>query len=134
MLNTITQSDAEYTAAIAVDGRRDSTAMKTIAILGIVFLPGTFMATLFSSDMFDWGDDETDDKHSLTVSRKMWIYWVVTVPLTVMTLLMWMLWTRRETHKNSQRLMIFRTTKTPVDPDNATVTKVTSKVYGDKMV
>ncbi|KAJ4347608.1 hypothetical protein N0V95_005254 [Ascochyta clinopodiicola] len=135
MLNTITQSDAEYTAAIAVDGRRDSSAMKTIAILGIVFLPGTFMATLFSSDMFDWGADDSDvvDAHSLTVSRKMWIYWVITVPLTVLTLLLWMLWTRRETSRSSQRLMIYRTTKVPVKAEGV-VTNVVSKVYGDKMV
>lgn len=53
ILNIITQSDARYTAAIAVDGKRDSIVMKTIAILGIVFLPGTFVATLFSIDMFD---------------------------------------------------------------------------------
>ncbi|KAF3043256.1 hypothetical protein E8E12_010023 [Didymella heteroderae] len=134
MLNTITQSDSEYTAAIAVDGRRDSTAMKTIAILGIVFLPGTFMATLFSSDMFDWGNEDTGNQNTLTVSRKMWIYWVVTVPLTVLTLLMWMLWTRRDVKRSTQRLRIFRTTLNPVTPPNTKVTKVVSKVFGDKMV
>jgi Mg2+ and Co2+ transporter CorA len=55
MLSNITQNDAEYTAAIAVDGKRDSIAMRTISILGIVYLPPTFVATLFSVDMFDWG-------------------------------------------------------------------------------
>lgn len=70
MLATITQTDAEYTAAIAEDGKRDSVAMKTISLLGVVFLPGTFVATLFSIDMFDWGTANYGRSSSLlSVSR-----------------------------------------------------------------
>ncbi|KAI2623181.1 hypothetical protein GGR54DRAFT_638426 [Hypoxylon sp. NC1633] len=68
MLSDITQNDAEYTAAIAVDGKRDSIAMITISILGIVYLPGTFVATLFSIDMFHWGGDDGGEWSSLTAS------------------------------------------------------------------
>ena len=42
MLTTVAQSDAEYTAAVAMDGQHDCIAMKTIAVLGVIFLPGTF--------------------------------------------------------------------------------------------
>lgn len=133
MLNTITQSDAEYTAAIAVDGKRDSIAMRTIAILGIVFLPGTFVATLFSIDMFDWGDAKSGDSSSLTVSPSMWIYWAITAPLTIVTLLVWMLWSRRENHKSSERLMIYRT-KAPIESSSAVATKVSCPISSEKMV
>ncbi|KAI1410705.1 hypothetical protein F5Y13DRAFT_71008 [Hypoxylon sp. FL1857] len=108
MLSDITQNDAEYTAAIAVDGKRDSIAMKTISILGIVYLPGTFVATLFSINMFDWGGADGGDWASLTASPSMWIYWVITIPLTVITCLLWVIWARREHQKTSQRLMIYR--------------------------
>lgn len=121
MLNTITQSDAEYTAAIAVDGKRDSIAMKTIAILGIVFLPGTFVATLFSINMFDWGGADRGKTSSLTVSPSMWIYWAITVPLTIVTFLVWVIWSRRENHKSSKRLMIYRT-KAPIESESAAAT------------
>lgn len=94
MFGIITQGDAEYTAAIAVDGKRDSIAMKTISILGIIYLPGTFVATLFGIDMFGWGDADGKPS-SLTISPSMWIYWVTVVPLTVITLLVWILWSRR---------------------------------------
>jgi len=45
--NNISRSVAEYSAAIAVSTKRDSTAMKTIAVLTTVFLPPTFVAVSF---------------------------------------------------------------------------------------
>ncbi|KAL8787554.1 MAG: hypothetical protein Q9195_007726 [Heterodermia aff. obscurata] len=106
ILSTITQSDADYTAAIAIDGKRDGIAMKTIAILGILFLPGTFVATLFSMDMFHFAD--SGKTSSLTVSPSLWIYWAISVPLTIVTLLAWVLWSRKENLKSVQRLTVYR--------------------------
>lgn len=133
ILNIVTQSDAEYTAAIAMDGKRDGIAMKTIAILGIVFLPGTFMATLFSINMFDWGDADSGETSSLTVSPSMWIYWAITVPLTLLTFLVWVFWSRRENHKSNKRLMICRT-KAPIESESAAATRISSLVSSEKMV
>ncbi|KAJ5696703.1 hypothetical protein N7536_007115 [Penicillium majusculum] len=111
MLSVITQSDAEYTAAIAIDGKRDSIAMRTISILGIVYLPATFVATLFSMDMFSWPgtSNKSNETASLVASPSIWIYWVVAVPLTVITILIWVVWARRENHKSRKRLMVSRT-------------------------
>lgn len=41
MLTTVAQSDAEYTVAIAMDGKRDGIAMRTVAVLGVIFLTGS---------------------------------------------------------------------------------------------
>lgn len=71
MLSTITQNDSEYVAAIAMNGKRDSIAMKTISVLGILFLPGTYVATLFNINMFDWGSTDSGENSSLTVSPSM---------------------------------------------------------------
>jgi Mg2+ and Co2+ transporter CorA len=111
MLSVITQSDAEYTAAIAIDGKRDSIAMRTISILGIIYLPATFVATLFSMDMFSWPgtSNKSNETSSLVASPSIWIYWVVAVPLTVITILIWVVWARRENQKSRQRLMVSRT-------------------------
>lgn len=109
MLGTVTQSDAEYTAAIAMDGKHDSIAMKTISILGIIYLPGTFVATLFSMDTFGWGGDNDEKPSSLKISPDVWIYWVTAVPLTVITFLVWIWWTRKEARKSRERLIVFRT-------------------------
>lgn len=116
-----------------MDGKRDSIAMKTIAILGIVFLPGTFVATLFSINMFDWGDPNSGEANSLTVSRSIWIYWAITVPLTILTFLIWMFWSRSENNKTSKRLMIYRK-KGPVKSENAALMKDSGLFSSDKIV
>ena len=66
--------------------------MKTIAVLTIVFLPGTFVATIFSMDMFQW---QPDDGGKASVSRLFWVYWIITVPLTALVLVGWLIWTKR---------------------------------------
>lgn len=58
--------------------------MKIIALITAAYLPGTFVATLFSMGMFDW--------QTTTVSSSFYIYWAVTIPLTIVTLAGWALW------------------------------------------
>lgn len=38
------KEDSAVMRTIAIESKRDSSAMKTISILGMVFLPGTFIA------------------------------------------------------------------------------------------
>ena len=63
--------------------------MKTLAAVTVAFLPGTFIAAFFAMPLFDW-DGRT------VVSARFWIYWAVTLPLTFVTLVVWVLWTRRQ--------------------------------------
>lgn len=146
ILSTITQSDADYTAAIAVDGKRDGIAMKTISILGIVFLPGTFVATFLSMDMFNWdlsggsGSGNPDDKtssssSSLSVSPSIWIYFAVALPLTVITMVVWLLWSRRETYVSSKRLLLHRNKETFRYKDGfAAVSQAQAQAQSDAVV
>ncbi|KAK1624440.1 hypothetical protein BDP81DRAFT_109316 [Colletotrichum phormii] len=71
---------------IATATGRDSRQMRSIALVTMVFLPGTFFATLFSMTFFNWspGDNETS-----VVSSYIWIYFLVTGVFTVSTLLLW---------------------------------------------
>ncbi|KAK8070616.1 hypothetical protein PG997_010819 [Apiospora hydei] len=149
MLGDLAQSEAEYTAAIAIDTKRDSVAMRTIAVLGIVFLPGTFVATLFSVDMFDWGSGggvggesasssaTTDSSSGVRALPGMWIYWAIAILLTIFTFLVWILWSRRENQKSDRRLGI-RLTK-PSGPSlgasvTAAVLRSVGLARGEKMV
>ncbi|KAI1412253.1 hypothetical protein F5Y13DRAFT_180319 [Hypoxylon sp. FL1857] len=70
---------AESSTSIAHDTRRDSSAMKSIAILTMVFLPATFTATYFG----------TPAMAELKPSQS--LYWVVTVPLTLAVVFVWLL-------------------------------------------
>lgn len=107
MLSLITQNEARYSAAIAVDSRRDSTSMKTIAVLTTLFLPGTFVATFFGMTMFDWSPDTGATPR---MSSYMWLYWAVTIPLTLLVMVLWLFWARREQSKAEMRLGRRRTT------------------------
>ena len=108
LFNLISQQETRVGIAVAEDSRtlasaskEDSTAMKTIAAVTIVFLPGTSVAALFAMPLFEW--DAVGD--SKIVSNRFWIYWAVTVPLTFLTLLFWVLWTKRQArmHRSSEK-------------------------------
>ncbi|CAJ2510187.1 Uu.00g060870.m01.CDS01 [Anthostomella pinea] len=75
---------------LAHASKRDSTAMKTLSLLGAVFLPGTFLASVFSMTFFDFnvGEDNSSGDGA-EVSREIWIYFAVTVPLTLVIVLSW---------------------------------------------
>jgi hypothetical protein len=80
---------AKDSRSLAISSKRDSTAMKTIAAVTMVFLPGTFVATVLALPAFQW-----QPHRGLAVHRQFWIYWVITIPLTLLTLLIWLLWSR----------------------------------------
>lgn len=57
----MTQKESKLNLEIASQQRRlahatkrDGTAMKTLSLLGAIFLPGTFMASIFSMTFFDF--------------------------------------------------------------------------------
>ncbi|KAI1468744.1 uncharacterized protein F4812DRAFT_424529 [Daldinia caldariorum] len=60
--------------ALARDNMSESKQMKTIAVVTMVFLPATFVATLFSMTFFDLN------------SSYAWLYPCVTIPLTVLVI------------------------------------------------
>jgi len=86
---------AKATAQVAEETRADSAAMKTIAVLTLTFLPGTATASFFSMEMFNWspGPDER------VASPYLYVYFVVTIPLTVMVYVAWFWWFHRNQKK-----------------------------------
>ncbi|KAF2834533.1 hypothetical protein M501DRAFT_922224, partial [Patellaria atrata CBS 101060] len=90
LFNLIAQEDQNTNIKIASASKRDSTSMKAIAAVTMAFLPGTFVATLLSMDIFKWDANEA----SGVISARFWIYWAITVPLTLLTFVTWGLWMR----------------------------------------
>lgn len=77
--------------------------MKSIALLTMVFLPATFFSVriattiifdavltqvqaLFSTTFFTYGDK------GWVTSHRFWIYWAITVPVTILVLIAYALW------------------------------------------
>ena len=92
------QTDNRLSARIAVSSGRDSTAMKTLAFITALFLPGTYVATLFSMSMFEWNASSSPSSPSSSsssspiLSSKFWIYWAITIPLTIAVIAFWRVW------------------------------------------
>ncbi|RGP79390.1 hypothetical protein FLONG3_2445 [Fusarium longipes] len=82
LFNLITQHDSYLQARLARESLRDSKAMKTLSILTILFLPGAFIATVFSTNMFDF---ESKD-------QQVRIYFAIVIPLTAVLMICWVLW------------------------------------------
>ncbi|OBT42429.1 hypothetical protein VE00_05993 [Pseudogymnoascus sp. WSF 3629] len=92
--NTVAQHDSRIAVLIGKSTQADSAAVKTISVLGLAFLPGTFICALFSTSFFNFSPGGSADPQHWTISEKFWIYWAVAIPLTVATVACWFMWQR----------------------------------------
>lgn len=74
---------------LAHSSKRDSNSMKSLSLLGAVFLPATYLASVFSMTFFDFQDGNA------SVSPMLWVYFVITGPMTLVIVLFWRWWDRR---------------------------------------
>jgi|SRR4051812_39356611 hypothetical protein len=70
---------------------RDSSAMKTISLLGAIFLPGAYLAAVFSMTFFNWNANPGEP----IINKQLWIYFAFTIPVTILIVGGWWLWERR---------------------------------------
>ncbi|SCV49984.1 uncharacterized protein FFB14_11210 [Fusarium fujikuroi] len=82
---------------IAMATKLDSEAMITIAKLTMLYLPSTFVATLFSMGIFNF-DFDNDRNGRLVMSSQWWMYIIFAIPLTLGTFY----WFRAVTRSHKQ--------------------------------
>lgn len=80
----IGQRDNKLNIDTATAARRDSNDMRIIAAVTLIFLPGTFTATVFSTTFFNF-----QNRSPGIVSWWLWLYFVVTIVLTLVVLAGW---------------------------------------------
>ncbi|KAK5625207.1 hypothetical protein RRF57_000923 [Xylaria bambusicola] len=78
---------------LATQARRESIAMFTLAIVTVIFLPSTFVASILGTNFFNFNGT------LFTVSRFWWIIPVTSVPLTLVVLLFWYKWSKSRSEK-----------------------------------
>jgi hypothetical protein len=78
--------------------------MKTIAVVTMAFLPGTFFAALFAIPSLQWGN-------SRVIQDNFWIYWAFTLPTTILVFVVWLSFTNWTTLKNMVRKRAHDATK-----------------------
>ncbi|KAF9691615.1 hypothetical protein EKO04_010517 [Ascochyta lentis] len=91
--NMIAQRDSSVMTGLGEAAKRDSRAMRTIAVVTMAFLPPTFLSAIFSMSFFNYTPEPSGVGWS--VSDKFWVYWVCAVPLTCLTLAVWF-WRQRQ--------------------------------------
>ena len=99
------QRTADDTAKIAVQTQRDSASMITIAAVTMLFLPGTFVCTIVSTNLFDFGED------GLQVSNQWWILLAAAIPLTFVVFGIWLGWQRMRSQSQRQKERLKATVK-----------------------
>ncbi|KAI1331994.1 hypothetical protein F5Y16DRAFT_407782 [Xylariaceae sp. FL0255] len=83
MTTQIFQNETNIRLALATN--KDSRHMKIISFVTLLFLPGTFFATVFSMTFFNW---QPQDGETM-VSSSVWIYVVFSVAATAALLSLW---------------------------------------------
>lgn len=94
--------------------RVDSSTMKSISIVTMIFLPGTAIAvrqpttlTLLEcqdingiQSIFSMGSFfSTSPNGDLIISKQFWVYWLLTIPITISVFGFWWFWTGTETKR-----------------------------------
>ncbi|KAF4498116.1 hypothetical protein FAGAP_5708 [Fusarium agapanthi] len=79
------ETQGETNVEIALATSQDSRHMKSIALVTMIFLPGTFFASMFSMGFFEW---ESDDG-TVSVFQSFWVYVVLAAGFTALTVGAW---------------------------------------------
>lgn len=89
---------------LAHAAKRDSNSMKTLSLLGAIFLPATYLASLFSMTFFNFQDQNPPESEEPAgvVSPLLWVYFVVTIPLTAAIVMFWRWWDKRRERKYAE--------------------------------
>ncbi|KXX76320.1 hypothetical protein MMYC01_205332 [Madurella mycetomatis] len=99
LYNIIAQKESKLSLRMAVDqmrlantSKRDSEAVKGISLIGAIFLPGTFLSSIFSTTFFDFQAGPT---FSSVISPRFWLYWAVGIPFTLLVVGLYFMWEQR---------------------------------------
>ncbi|RYN47120.1 hypothetical protein AA0114_g7923 [Alternaria tenuissima] len=116
LFNLISANDSASARHIAEESRRiawvtknDAQSMKLLALMTTIFLPGTFVSGLFSTPMFQRDPrNQVDDTVVKVWKPGLFLYIAVSLPLLMMTLLIWALWTFGYKLKNERYIRVAR--------------------------
>ncbi|KAJ9651922.1 hypothetical protein H2198_008818 [Neophaeococcomyces mojaviensis] len=95
MRDMITQRDSRISLAIADinnelawQGKNTNSAMMAIAVASFIFLPSTFIASVFDTPIFNWQPTNT----SSIIAEPFWIFWTTCGLTTLVMFLFWILY------------------------------------------
>ncbi|KAF2089023.1 hypothetical protein K490DRAFT_64234 [Saccharata proteae CBS 121410] len=81
------------------DNVADNAVVRVVTLVTLLYLPASFIASLFGMNFFDFGDETS----KIRVASNWWIYLAVTVPLTIMTAIVWWQASRKQKRKREEQ-------------------------------
>jgi Mg2+ and Co2+ transporter CorA len=78
-------------------GSQDTVAMKVLTILTLIYLPATVVSNFFST-CFVRTESPAGKAAHIVVSGDWWIFVAASLPLTMLTFYIWLVWTRIQAH------------------------------------
>ncbi|KAI1642505.1 uncharacterized protein F4817DRAFT_294831 [Daldinia loculata] len=76
---------AHVNTGVALETKREGIQMRSIAILSMIYLPFSSVASIFSMDMFDWNAQDGGS----VVSKYIWLFATLAIGLTAITVYAW---------------------------------------------
>ncbi len=108
--NAIAFDTAKATRSIAASSLQDSSSMKMLALVAMFFLPGSFVAALFSTPLFAWDEALARGGMGVGTRPQFLLFVAVVVPLTAFIFLLYGLWMcaqgRRERGKDHHAMTL----------------------------
>jgi len=72
----------------------DSATVKVVTVVTLIYLPSSFISSFLGMNPFSF---QTADSPRFTISNQFWTFVILSVPLTVLTLTSWHIFSRRRT-------------------------------------
>ncbi|KAF1953583.1 hypothetical protein CC80DRAFT_595778 [Byssothecium circinans] len=88
VFNLVAQRDSQVMRKLGELSHSDNNNMKSIAMVGLIYLPGTFVSGPFGMNFLDFSDD-SNGRQIRRVSNRLRMYWAITIPLTFLTIVVW---------------------------------------------
>jgi Mg2+ and Co2+ transporter CorA len=76
----------------------DAAAVKVLTILTLIYLPATVVSNFFSTSFVNSEPSSGSPAH-IVISHDWWIFLAVSVPLTLVTLYIWLVWMRIQAYE-----------------------------------
>ena len=110
--NAIAFDTARATRSIAASSQEDSSSMKMLALVAMFFLPGSFVAALFSTPLFAWEEALASSNSGISVGTRpqFALFWAITAPLTALVFVLYGVWMcvqkKRERNKRHKSIVL----------------------------
>ncbi|OCL04849.1 hypothetical protein AOQ84DRAFT_109095 [Glonium stellatum] len=87
----VAQSQSGYMLKLTMSTVDDSATVRVVTLVTLVYLPFSFMASVFGMNFFRMGNG-----NNIVISPEFWIYIVISIPITIATMMCWRWWKARQ--------------------------------------